>query len=189
MARKMHEANYKNQPILCNGRLFPTHNALASHYGMNRCTIRQRLRSGLSVEEAVAKPVKTLRRPSWTECGKRICATCGVVLEKARNRQANCAPCKLRYSAEHRVGVPQGTHLTLWEQQQGRCLCCQDSFQNMASQRAPHLDHCHETGRVRGLLCNRCNTSLGLIQESRERALALVDYIDNYCTPLKEGKL
>lgn len=29
-----------------------------------------------------------------------------------------------------------------------------------------HVDHCHETGRIRGLLCNNCNTAIGLFGES-----------------------
>lgn len=46
----------------------------------------------------------------------------------------------------------------LWFQQQselcqGRCQCCNALF----GSREPHVDHDHETGRLRGLLCRRCN--------------------------------
>lgn len=45
----------------------------------------------------------------------------------------------------------------LWVQQGGRCAIC--GKQQRA--RALALDHDHQTGRIRGLLCMRCNRALG----------------------------
>ena len=45
-----------------------------------------------------------------------------------------------------------------------------------------HVDHCHETGRIRGLLCHHCNTGLGSLgdsEESLERALRYLRREDN----------
>ena len=42
--------------------------------------------------------------------------------------------------------------------QHGRCLICAEEF---ASQRTTHIDHCHTTNTIRGVLCHRCNTKLG----------------------------
>jgi hypothetical protein len=39
------------------------------------------------------------------------------------------------------------------------------------------VDHCHKTGKVRGLLCNPCNTALGFIKEDAEAAIRLAEYI------------
>ena len=38
------------------------------------------------------------------------------------------------------------------------------------------VDHCHKTKIVRGLLCNRCNTLLGLIDDNP----SFMENIDNY---------
>jgi len=40
-----------------------------------------------------------------------------------------------------------------------------------------HVDHCHNTGRVRGLLCGPCNSALGFMKDSRELLLRAAEYL------------
>lgn len=62
---------------------------------------------------------------------------------------------------------------TMWERQGRRCAICRlkvgISF---------HVDHCHDTGAVRGLLCSKCNTGLGLFADEPERLRAAIEYIE-----------
>lgn len=39
------------------------------------------------------------------------------------------------------------------------------------------VDHCHETGRIRGLLCNNCNRAIGLLGDSVDLLLKAVQYL------------
>lgn len=55
--------------------------------------------------------------------------------------------------------------------QSGRCAVCDDvPVGNL------HVDHCHVTGAVRGLLCGGCNRALGILKEDPERITALAEY-------------
>lgn len=47
----------------------------------------------------------------------------------------------------------------LFCKQKGRCAICD-------RKRKLSIDHCHQTGRVRGLLCGNCNRGIGLLDES-----------------------
>lgn len=40
-----------------------------------------------------------------------------------------------------------------------------------------HVDHCHKTGKIRGLLCHKCNVALGMVQDSKEHLLSLISYL------------
>lgn len=55
----------------------------------------------------------------------------------------------------------------LYERARNVCEVCESSpTKTGTSSNDLHVDHCHETGRVRGLLCSRCNTAIGLLSES-----------------------
>jgi hypothetical protein len=41
-----------------------------------------------------------------------------------------------------------------------------------------HLDHCHQTGRIRGLLCDRCNKMLGMAKDRPEILRAAAKYLE-----------
>lgn len=57
------------------------------------------------------------------------------------------------------------------------CTICRESFE-----RTPSIDHDHVTGKVRGLLCNTCNTTLGKLGDTlesvRERTSAMITYLE-----------
>lgn len=42
------------------------------------------------------------------------------------------------------------------------------------------IDHCHRTGKIRGLLCNKCNPMIGYAQDSIEILQSAIDYIRHH---------
>lgn len=41
----------------------------------------------------------------------------------------------------------------------------------------PHVDHCHKTGKVRGILCAECNSGLGKFKDRPEFLIKAVEYL------------
>jgi Autographiviridae endonuclease VII len=60
----------------------------------------------------------------------------------------------------------------LIERQHGRCAICDGVLKEN-----PSIDHCHKQGKVRGILCNPCNVSLGLLKESPDVLERARDYL------------
>jgi hypothetical protein len=72
-----------------------------------------------------------------------------------------------------------GITLEAYEQklaaQNGGCAICKRK--NNGTQKFFHVDHNHESGNIRGLLCRQCNTGLGSFQEIPETVIAAAHYL------------
>lgn len=67
------------------------------------------------------------------------------------------------YTIKKRYDLSSEDFLKMLENQESKCLCCGKTFT-----KTPHIDHCHATGKVRGLLCSNCNTGLGFYEKYKE---------------------
>lgn len=77
-------------------------------------------------------------------------------------------------SYKRKYGITLGDYEEMLENQNGECATCHrqcSTGKNLA------VDHCHYSGRVRGLLCARCNLALGLVNDSVHILLNLIDHI------------
>ena len=111
----------------------------------------------------------------------RWCSECGSVLAKCA--RSPCLKCRqaarVRERFETRLWVKYKLELEDWarmyEAQNGRCAICAEclSFEK----NHVHVDHCHKTGRVRGLLCRFCNVALGSVFERVETLRGMIAYL------------
>lgn len=65
----------------------------------------------------------------------------------------------------------------LLEKQKGLCAICERHFSNFKRRLA--VDHCHHTGKIRGLLCASCNSGLGKLQDDIEYLKAAINYLNS----------
>ena len=65
------------------------------------------------------------------------------------------------------------------EEQDWRCEICGIEKRGVGTE-ALYVDHDHETGEVRGLLCMPCNTAIGHFDDNRELLVKATDYLDKY---------
>lgn len=50
-----------------------------------------------------------------------------------------------------------------------------------------HLDHCHSTNKVRGMLCGNCNRGLGQFQDNQEIMMKAIEYLKKHSETSKAG--
>ena len=145
--------------------------------------------------------------------GTRKCRGCGLTklmadfhfTNKRPNRRRLCKTCchvramELRAAAPEKYAMrdrervirkkygltPEGfDELLAW--QDGRCAICREVVALGDARRQPHVDHDHESGVVRGILCFVCNTALGKFGDSVERLQSAIDYLSQVKRELVE---
>lgn len=136
-----------------------------------------------------------------TEHG-RDCKTCGSNLPwsmfpgngltKGRSKNPNCKDCinssfKTRWGKDteftqkarrasrvshlkRTYGITIAEYERMFEEQKGRCKICH-SGEDLC------VDHCHQTGKIRGLLCRDCNKALGIFKDSPTLLWSAVEYL------------
>ena len=95
-----------------------------------------------------------------TQCKICLCEKNRKSQSKPRNKQKVWEN-KLQY----RYGITKQDYENLFTKQKGCCAIC--NTDNPSSKRKNHkyfsVDHCHQTGKIRGLLCANCNNAIGLL--------------------------
>ena len=102
---------------------------------------------------------------------------------KAKNkayREANHAdPLKARdRHLRHKFGITYDHYLEILEAQNGRCAICGTNVPS--GKGAFHVDHCHDSGKIRGLLCHHCNVGLGHFKDSVSYLSSAIHYLSTY---------
>lgn len=83
---------------------------------------------------------------------------------------------KKQEELKHRYGLTLEQFTNLLKQQNNCCKICRISFEETV----PFVDHCHSTGKIRGLLCRYCNTMLGNAKDSPQILLAGITYLTGH---------
>lgn len=76
------------------------------------------------------------------------------------------------YLYKKKYGITVDDYNRMLQEQGGKCKICNETGDSKDGRRKfLCVDHCHKTGKVRGLLCMKCNTSLGAFEKYREQML------------------
>lgn len=138
--------------------------------------------------------------------GFKHCLTCSttkpvddfaVNSTKGDGRQTRCRTCVSLAGAKHRLkpetleaeftrylrrryGITRAEYESMRERQNGMCAICGGQPNGPgASNGRFDIDHCHKTGKIRGLLCSGCNRGIGFLGDDPVRLQAAVNYLNN----------
>lgn len=77
---------------------------------------------------------------------------------------------------KRRYGITIDQRDQMIKSQNGACAICE---KKLGGKIMPHIDHCHETGVIRGVLCFTCNKSLGMFGDKVSGLQRAIDYLNN----------
>lgn len=147
------------------------------------------------------------KKKQYTECkdcrikknftGKKTCTKCGIeksvdeftsTKSTSTGKYGRCKKCRSEDAKERRKSLNKveeyGKHAEksyniskedaiVLRQSSTHCAICKDPI----SWEHRHLDHCHTTGKVREILCPRCNKGLGSFRDSEEFLMNAITYL------------
>lgn len=136
----------------------------------------------------------------FPQSGYKICSKCSVKQDtsnyyiKSYGLQSWCKTCCNLYSREYNrskrsmlypgrralrlkaeYNITENDYNNMLTGQNGLCKIC-----SRESSKKLHIDHCHRTGKVRGLLCSKCNIGLGHFKDDPELLNKAVDYLHGF---------
>lgn len=141
------------------------------------------------------------------EVEQKTCSRCGFMKPTAEfspnphrrdGRYPYCKPCKAAYMRERyeknreqeaekdyrrritRYGITPEAYDTLLREQAGLCAICGTDDPGTGRTGRMAIDHDHETGLVRGLLCGPCNRAIGLLGDDPQRLLSAAAYLTQH---------
>ena len=85
------------------------------------------------------------------------------------------------YRIKHKYKMSTEQWDLMFAQQGKRCAACGSDASNWKTRdgrSAWHTDHCHSSGKVRGILCHHCNTALGALREDTTKIRRLAAYLE-----------
>ncbi len=120
---------------------------------------------------------------------EKKCTGCGAILvvgdnyskANAKSKHNVCSTCikpqKRSAAIKYLYGITQDQYNTMFDDQEGCCKCCgrhQTEFKRRLA-----VDHVHDTGVIRGLLCMHCNTGIGKLGDDLEGVMRAVRYLQD----------
>ncbi len=100
-------------------------------------------------------------------------------LRETGTRRNECKVCTLEQRRIKRFGVCDTQYEEMLDEQDGRCAICRRALYSTRCTKFA-VDHDHQTGAIRGLLCHKCNTALGSMEDDTDRLAAAIDYLHSH---------
>lgn len=102
------------------------------------------------------------------------CKPCAI--EKSRVWKENNRDRAKDTELKSKYGISFADHAAMFARQGGRCAIC-GVEESDAPRKTLFVDHCHETGVVRGLLCHHCNSGIGHFMDNPDFILSALSYL------------
>ena len=106
--------------------------------------------------------------------GKFCCKQCYNEFRK-KNKKDEKELNKL-YKKKHKYNLSKEQYENLFKKQNNRCAICNKTFSTKVK---GFVDHDHKTNKVRGLLCSKCNTLLGMSDDNIVILENAIKYLKN----------
>lgn len=124
------------------------------------------------------KKCEKAAKAAWYQANRNI------AISKSSLYQTKVRNVRTAYSRKWRLKnvykITEAEYDRLFTEQAGRCRICQRHRDELGKELC--VDHCHETGKIRGLLCHACNAGIGYLRHNPENLGRAISYLQGVTT-------
>lgn len=130
------------------------------------------------IKAAVAAGMCRVHPKTKAVPGRTKCEDCLVIDSIQRKRPESLVRAERNYRLRN-YGIDQEAYQSMLSSQDGRCAICRnvEPLTRHGKQKSLTVDHCHSTGAVRGLLCTKCNSGIGMFGDREDVMAAAIEYL------------
>ncbi len=96
-------------------------------------------------------------------------------IKSAPQRRARTKKWQEKNLLKSRYGISNEEWKRMFDAQCGQCALC--GIHQSKTKKALHVDHCHKSNKVRGLLCSICNQALGMFKDDTVLMQRAIEYL------------
>lgn len=126
--------------------------------------------------------VVTPKTKAQKEAHRKVCkkyydANSDEIIARQKSRYDKKKQLKHRLKCVYKITLEEFNEIL--NKQDNKCAICgmKETIKNKWGLKQLAIDHNHETGKVRGLLCDRCNRGLGYFKENTDSLLKAILYL------------
>lgn len=97
---------------------------------------------------------------------------------KKRKYQKEKPQIKYNWYLQKQYGISLKEYEEIFKLQDNSCAICKSKKVKNKQHKYLHLDHCHKTGKIRGILCSRCNVGLGHFNDDIKLLYEVIRYLE-----------
>lgn len=134
----------------------------------------------------IEKPLSEFYKNKTNKDGlQKRCKPCDILLGKQRYQKDPKLSAEKRFirKLKQDYGINLLDYIKIKQDQNNSCAICKIK---LAYGMQVHVDHCHTTGKVRGILCRWCNIGLGHFKDSMENLKSAQKYLKKYSAKTTE---
>ena len=127
---------------------------------------------------------KKCKNPEEFSANHKVCKKCRAKAGRKYYARPSVKKAKQFYHKQRRTialnayrlktyGITPEKYESMVRDQDGKCAICNNKMNRLC------IDHCHVTGKIRKLLCDRCNQGLGLFRDNVNYLLSAAKYLQD----------
>lgn len=128
----------------------------------------------LNLKRSIQKDIKNINEKIeliiWRK-GENMIDSVGEIIQNVESKK------ELHFS-ETKYGLQYEEYQVMWDKQKGLCQICNRPLLEVRGSKGAAVDHDHATGKVRDILCGRCNSVVGFCEEDVDLMQKFISYIE-----------